>query len=61
VIEKVVDRPIDQIVLIPRSGIRFPVYINSLIGRGSRSLGADPKGDDPANANSNVMPLKKVN
>jgi hypothetical protein len=60
VIEKVVDRWRDQIVLIPRWGIKAPVHINSLIGRGQRSFGTDPTSDDPVNANSNVKPLKKV-
>jgi hypothetical protein len=59
--EKVVDRWRDQIVLIPRWGIKSPFHINSLIERGERNSSADPKSDDPANANSNVMPLKKVN
>jgi hypothetical protein len=61
VIEKQVDRWRDQIVLIPRWGIKAPVHVNALIGGKEPSFSACPTGSDPANANSNVMPLKKVN
>jgi hypothetical protein len=54
VVEKEVERYVDQIVLIPRWGIGAPIHVNSLITRGERSL------DDPAEPNSNVTPLKKV-
>lgn len=56
VVEKEVPRFIDQIVLIPRFGVRSPIHINSLIRRSERS----PKEDDPTDALSNVTPLKKV-
>jgi hypothetical protein len=49
VVEKEVVRWIDQIVLIPRWGIRFPVHLNSLIRRGS----------DAADQTSNVMSFAK--
>ena len=46
-------RWIDRIVLIPRWGIKAPLYVNSLFGqRGS---------DDPAEAPSKVTQLKKAN
>ncbi len=61
VIEKQVDRWRDQIVLIPRWGIKAPVHVNSLIGREELSFSAGTTGNDPASANSNVMPLKKAN
>jgi hypothetical protein len=61
VIEKQVDRWRDQIVLIPRWGITAPVHVNSLIGREELSFSAGTAGNDPASANSNVMPLKKAN
>jgi hypothetical protein len=56
VIEKLVDRFIDHIVLIPRWGIWNPTYINSLIRSGKRNV-ADY--DDPADSTSNVTQLKK--
>jgi hypothetical protein len=56
VVEKLVDRLIDHIVLIPRWGIWNPTYINSLIRSGRRSV-ADH--DDLADSTSNVMQLKK--
>jgi hypothetical protein len=61
--EKIVERWRDQIVLIPRWGIKFPIHINSLIGRGGQGSGAEPKNDGAANPNSNfnVTPLKKAN
>jgi hypothetical protein len=37
VIEKEVPRFVDRVVLIPRFGIRFPVYINRLFSEGSKS------------------------
>jgi len=62
VIEKEVDRWRDQIVLIPRWGIKDPVHINSLIRGGEPSVIAGPTtGSQPTNANSKLMPLKKVN
>jgi hypothetical protein len=61
--EKIVERWRDQIVLIPRWGIKFPIHINSLIGRGGQGSGAEAKDDGAANPNSNfnVTPLKKAN
>jgi hypothetical protein len=56
VVEKLVDRLIDHIVLIPRWGIWNPTYINSLIRSGKRNV-ADH--DDPADSTSNVTQLKK--
>lgn len=56
VVEKLVDRLIDHIVLIPRWGIWNPTYINSLIRSGKRNV-ADH--DDPADGTSNVTQLKK--
>jgi len=61
VVEKEVVRFIDRIVLIPRFGIRFPTYINSLIRRGEQSSSAHAS-HDRFEENSNVMPLgRKVN
>jgi hypothetical protein len=59
VVEKLVDRLIDHIVLIPRWGIWNPTYINSLIRSAKRSFGADPQVDDPADSSANVTQLKK--
>jgi hypothetical protein len=56
VVEKLVDRLIDHIVLIPRWGIWNPTYINSLIRSGKRNV-ADY--DDPADSTSNVAQFKK--
>jgi hypothetical protein len=56
VVEKLVDRLIDHIVLIPRWGIWNPTYINSLIRSGKRH---DADHDDPADSTSNVTQLKK--
>jgi hypothetical protein len=61
VVEKEVVRWIDQIVLIPRWGIRTPFHINSVIRRGGRSPGTvahEGTGDEVA---PNVMPLKRAN
>jgi hypothetical protein len=57
IVEKEVVRWVDQIVLIPRSGITTPIHINSLI---RRAFGADSKRADAADANSNVMSLQKA-
>jgi hypothetical protein len=54
-VEKEVVRWVDQIVLIPRWGIRNLIHVNSPIRRSERSSG------DPADPTSNVTPLKKVN
>jgi hypothetical protein len=59
VIEKQVDRWRDQIVLIPRWGIKAPVHVNSLIGSRELSPSGRSASNEPENANSNVMPLKK--
>jgi hypothetical protein len=59
VVEKLVDRLIDHIVLIPRWGIWNPTYINSLIRSAKRNLMDDPQVDDLADSTSNVTQLKK--
>jgi hypothetical protein len=61
IVEKEVPHYIDRdhIVLIPRWGIWVPTYINSLIRSVKRSVGGDPRVDDPADGTSNVMQLKK--
>ena len=60
VVEKEVVRFIDQIVLIPRFGIRSPIHVNSLIRRSKQSHGHAKR--DLADEMSNVMPLpRKVN
>jgi hypothetical protein len=59
IIEKYVDRWRDQIVLIPRWGIKAPLHVNALIGGAGFSAG--PTDSSPANVNSNIMPLKKMN
>jgi hypothetical protein len=60
VVEKEVVRPIDQIVLIPRFGIRFSIHINSFLRRGNRNT-TDRLTRDSTEP-SNVMPLvKKAN
>jgi hypothetical protein len=61
VVEKEVVRFIDQIILIPRWGMKAPFHINSLLRGSERSPGVTPKGDETADATSNVTPLKKVN
>ena len=59
-VEKEVVRSIDQIVLIPRFGIRFPIHINSLIRRGK--AGTAERATRDLTETSNVMPLlKKAN
>jgi hypothetical protein len=52
VIEREVPRLIDRIVLIPRWGIRDPIYVNSLIRRGERTTQSNLIGD-----RANVTPL----
>ena len=51
VIEKLVDRVIDhytdQIVLIPRWGIKNPIHINPLVEAGKRGSGGDAENDNP--------------
>jgi hypothetical protein len=42
VVEKEVPRFVDRVVLIPRFGIRFPVYINRLFSDGSKSDDSHP-------------------
>jgi hypothetical protein len=56
VLEKIVEvvRHVDQIVLIPRWGIRAPIHVNSLIAHGHRSPA------ELAEPSSNVTPLKKA-
>jgi hypothetical protein len=57
VVEKEVIRFIDQIVLIPRWGIKAPIHINELLFRNVRNRGDYSKGSDSADATSNVTPL----
>jgi hypothetical protein len=52
VVEKEVVRWIDQIVLIPRWGIRFPIHLNSLLRRGEQRSAAEEQF-------SNVMSFAK--
>ena len=58
-VEKEKIRLVDQIVLIPRWGIRVPFLVNSLLGRDARASGQphEAAGDEFA---SNVTPLKKA-
>jgi hypothetical protein len=59
IVEKEVTRFIDQIVLIPRWGIKAPLHINALLsGRNGRNHGDDPHGYS-ADGISNVTPLGK--
>jgi hypothetical protein len=60
VVEKEVVRLVDNIVLIPRWGIRVPVYINSLIRRGAQASQVHSRSDEVDESLSNVMPLKKA-
>jgi hypothetical protein len=56
---KEVIRFVDQIVLIPRWGIKAPIHINRLLsGRNGRNRGGDPNGYS-ADVISNVTPLAK--
>jgi hypothetical protein len=57
VVEKEVVRFIDQIVLIPRWGIKFPIHINALFQRDGRNRGDHSEGADSADVTSNVTPL----
>jgi hypothetical protein len=58
IVEKEVIRPIDQIVLIPRWGIKNPIHINALLRRGNgRNRSEYPEGEDSAEVLSNVTPL----
>jgi hypothetical protein len=59
-IEKEVVRWIDQIVLIPRWGIKVPFHINSFIRKGDQSPGAHPQDSHAEELSSNVTPLKKA-
>jgi hypothetical protein len=56
VVEKEVVRPVDQIVLIPRWGIRAPIHVNSLLHRSANNQGIHSDADSA----TNVTPLKKV-
>jgi hypothetical protein len=58
IVEKEVIRPIDQIVLIPRWGIKNPVHINALLRRSNgRNRSEYVEADDSAEVLSNVTPL----
>jgi hypothetical protein len=58
VIEKEVIRWVDRIVLIPRWGIKAPLYVNSFI---RRCIGADLKHNQVGNVNTNLMSFQKAN
>ena len=58
IVEKIVDRFIDQIVLIPRWGITNPIHINALLRRGNgRNRSEYAEAQDSAEVLSNVTPL----
>jgi hypothetical protein len=57
VVEKPVVRFVDQIVLIPRWGIKFPIHINALVRRDARNRGDHSQGTDSADVTSNVTQL----
>jgi len=58
VVEKEVVRPVDQIVLIPRWGIKSPIHINALLRRGNgRNRSEYAEAEDSAEVLSNVTPL----
>jgi hypothetical protein len=58
IVEKEVVRFIDQIVLIPRWGIKSPIHINAHLRRGNgRDRSEYPESEDSAEALSNVTPL----
>jgi hypothetical protein len=59
VVEKEVVRFIDQIVLIPRWGIRNPIHINALFRRNGRNRGDYPQDEDSGEVMSNVTLLGK--
>jgi hypothetical protein len=59
VVEKEVPRFIDQIVLIPRSGIKFPIHINSLFSRPNGRERSDHSTGESADSMSNVTSLGK--
>jgi hypothetical protein len=61
IVEKIVEvvRYIDQIVLIPRFGIRAPVHVNSLTRPDDRSSGLRPEKGDSGDFASNVTSLNK--
>jgi hypothetical protein len=52
-------RFIDQIVLIPRWGIRNPIHINALFRRNGRNRGDYPQDEDSGDVMSNVTLLGK--
>jgi hypothetical protein len=59
VVEKEVTRFVDQIVLIPRWGIRAPIHVNRLLsGRNGRNRDDDPNSYS-GDVISNVTPLGK--
>jgi hypothetical protein len=58
IVEKIVDRFIDHIVLIPRWGILNPIYINALLRRGNgRNRIEHQEAEHSAEVLSNVTPL----
>jgi hypothetical protein len=59
VVEKEVTRFVDQIVLIPRWGIKAPIHVNSLLARRNERERSDPSTGESADDMSNVKPLGK--
>ena len=58
VVEKPVVRLVDQIVLIPRWGIKFPIHINALVRRDGRNRGDHSEGAVDVTSNVTTLPRK---
>jgi hypothetical protein len=59
IVEKEVVRLVDQIFLIPRWGIKWPIHINSLLRRNRSERNSGPEGDNGGDNISNLTPLKQ--
>ena len=59
IIEKEVPRFIDQIVLIPRWGIKAPTHVNALFSRPNGRERSDQPTAESTDGMSNVTPLGK--
>jgi hypothetical protein len=59
IIEKEVPRFIDQIVLIPRWGIKAPIHVNALFSRPNGRERSDQPTGESTDGMSNVTPLGK--
>jgi hypothetical protein len=59
IVEKEVTRFVDQIVLIPRWGVKTPIHINALLSRPNERERNDPSTGESADGMSNVKPLGK--